>query len=124
MSRRIGRASQRFSRLEAEAAHELVPDLALPVDVGTRGHAGEPDRADDLTSRNLLADADEHGTRVVVADRQVAGVLHAHAKTADRYPPRRGDDAIVARAEAGAVWSGDVDARVPPPEVLRDHAAD
>src|SRR5437868_1999978 len=114
----------RASLLEAEAAHELVSDLALPVDVRTGGDSGEPDRRDDLPPRDLLADAYVHGARVVVADGQVAGVLDANAQTADRDPACRRHDAVVARAEPGAVWGRDVDAGVTPPEVLRDHAAD
>src|SRR5256885_13880842 len=114
----------RASLLEAEAAHELVSDLALPVDVRTGGNSGEPDRRDDLPARDLLADAHVHGARVVVADGQVAGVLDANAQTADRDPACRRHDAVVARAEAGAIRSGNVDAGVAPPEVLRDNTAD
>src|SRR5688572_16476141 len=47
----------RASRLEAEAAHEVVSDFALPVDVRPGGHACKPDRSDDLTSRDPFADA-------------------------------------------------------------------
>src|SRR5258705_1233293 len=114
----------RASRLEAEAAHELVSDLALPVDVRAGGDAGETDRRDDLAACDLLADADVHRARVVVADGQVAGVLHAHAETADRDPACSGHDSIVARAESSAVGSRDVDAGMTPPEVLRDDAVD
>src|SRR5882672_11862902 len=127
MNRRIGRVralAARVSPLEAEAVHELVSDLALPVDVGAGGDAADPDRRDDLAAGDLLADAHVHGTCVVVADRQIAGVLHAHTQTADRDPASRGHDAVIACAEAGAVRGRDVDAGVAPPEVLRDHAAD
>src|ERR1700694_336748 len=88
------------------------------------GDAGEPDRRDDLAARDLLADAHVHRACVVVADRQVAGVLHAHTPTTDRDPARRRHDSVVARAEPGAVRRRDVDAGVTPPEVLRDDAAD
>src|SRR5205814_4668546 len=114
----------RAGLLEAEAAHELVSDLALPMDVRTGGDSGEPDRRDDLPARDLLADAHVHGARVVVADRQVAGVLNANPQTADRDPTCRRHDAVVARAEPGAVWRRDIDAGVTPPEELRDHPAD
>src|SRR5438093_13362700 len=124
MTRRIGRARGRARRLEAEAVHELVSDLALPVDVGPGGHAGDSDRGDDLTPGDLLTDAHVDGTRVVVADRQIAGVLHADAQTADRHPARCRHDAVIARAQPGAIRGGDVDAGVTPPEELRDHPAD
>ena len=73
---------------------------------------------------DLLANAHIDGTRVVVADGQIAGVLHAHPQSADRDPAGCRDDAVIAGAEACAVRSRDVHARVTPPEELRDHAAD
>src|SRR6266568_4078181 len=70
--RSLGRARAAASRLEAEAAQELVSDLALPVDVGAGRDSTKPDRRDDLTASDLLADAHVDGARVVVADGQVA----------------------------------------------------
>src|SRR2546430_1836770 len=88
------------------------------------GDAADPDRGDDLTPRDLLTDVHVHRARVVVANRQVAGVLDADTQTADSDPACRRHDAVIARTEARAERSRDVDAGVAPPEVLRDHAAD
>src|SRR5207253_8183546 len=123
---RIGRVREARSGRsgEAEAVDELAAELALPVDVGTGGHASEPDGGDDLAARDNLAGTHEDVARVVVAGLKTLGVLHADAQPADRDPAGRGHDAVLGRSDAGAIRGGDVDPGVAPPEVLRDAARD
>src|SRR5438093_1164808 len=89
---RIGRVREARSGRsgEAEAVDELAAELALPVDVGTGGHASEPDGGDDLAARDDLAGTHEDVARVVVAGLKTLGVLHADAQPADRDPAGRG----------------------------------
>ena len=94
------------------------------MDVRARRDAGESDRSDELSARDRLSRSDVDRARVVVAGLESARVLHADAQSADRDRSRRDNDAVIGRAQARAIRSGDVHAAVAPPEVLREDAVD